>query len=107
VRSVRPGVDEYTLEGGRRIYLLADGRVVNLTVAEGQPAAVLDMSLASHALAAEHVVVRAHELERHVYGVPDEIDREVARLKLLTYGIAIDTLTEEQSRYLSSWDQGS
>jgi adenosylhomocysteinase len=104
-RGVRPGLDEYTLEDGRRIHLLADGRVVNLTVAEGQPAAVLDVGFASHALAAEHVVARGHELDRHVYGLPAEIDREVARLELLTHGIAIDTLTEAQGRYLSSWDQ--
>jgi adenosylhomocysteinase len=107
VRSVRPGVDEYTLEGGRRIYLLADGRVVNLTVAEGQPAAVLDMSLASHALAAEHVVVRAHELERHVYGVPDEIDREVARLKLESMGVTIEPMTPEQKAYSESYESGT
>ena len=105
VRTVRPNVGEYTLEGGRRIYLLAEGRLVNLVAAEGHPAAVLDISLASHALAAEHVVARAHELGRHVYEVPGAIDREVARLKLETLGIAIDTLTEEQRRYLSSWDQ--
>ena len=103
-RSVRPNVDEYTLEGGRRVYLLAEGRVVNLAAAEGNPAAVMDVSSASQALAAEYIVANAHELERHVYDIPNEIDREVARLKLETLGIAIDTLTEEQERYLSSWD---
>lgn len=104
VRTVRPNVDEYVLEGGRRIYLLAEGRIVNLAAAEGHPAAVMDMSFANHALAAEHVVANAHELDRHVYDVPGAIDREVARLKLETLGIAIDTLTQEQRRYLSSWD---
>lgn len=104
VRSIRPNVDEYTLEGGRRVYLLAEGRVVNLAAAEGNPAAVLDVSFAGQALAAEYLVANAHGLERHVYDVPDEIDREVARLKLESLGIAIDLLTEEQERYLSSWD---
>jgi adenosylhomocysteinase len=104
VRTVRPHVDEYTLDGGRRIYLLAEGRVVNLAAADGNPASVMDVSFASHALAAEHIVANAHELERHVYDLPGELDREVARLKLGTLGLAIDTLTEEQERYLSSWD---
>lgn len=107
VDTVRPNVAEYRLEGGRRLYLLAEGRVVNLAAGEGNPAAVLDVSFANQALAAEHLVANAHELERRVYGVPDEIDREVARLKLETLGIAVDTLTEEQERYLSSWDPGS
>lgn len=104
VRSVRPNVDEYTLDGNRRVYLLAEGRVVNLAAGEGNPAAVLDVSFASQALAAEHLVSNAHELERRVYDLPGELDREVARLKLASLGIAVDTLTEEQERYLSSWD---
>jgi len=107
VDTVRPNVAEYRLEGGRRLYLLAEGRVVNLAAGEGNPAAVLDVSFANQALAAEHLVANAHELERRVYDIPDEIDREVARLKLETLGIAVDTLTEEQERYLSSWDPGS
>jgi adenosylhomocysteinase len=105
VRTVRPNLEEYTLDGGRRISLLAEGRVVNLAAAEGRPAAVVDLSLAVQALAAEQIVASAHSLERHVYPVPKEIDREIARLKLETMGIGIDTLTEEQERYLSSWDQ--
>lgn len=104
VRSVRRNVDEYTLEGGRRIYLLAEGRVVNVVAADGQPAAAMDLSFANHALAAEFIVANAHRLERRVYDVPGAIDREVARLKLETLGVTIDTLTEEQERYLSSWD---
>jgi adenosylhomocysteinase len=105
VRGIRANVDEYTLESGRRVYVLAEGRVVNLAAAEGNPAAVMDVSFASQAFAAEHIVANAHDLERRVYDLPAEIDREVARLKLEALGIAIDTLTEEQERYLSSWDQ--
>ena len=92
---------------GRRIYLLADGRLVNLSAAEGHPAAVMDMSFANQALAVEYAIENAGKLERRVYEVPDEIDREIARLKLDTMGIAIDALTEEQSRYLASWDEGT
>ncbi len=106
-REVRPNVAEFVFADGRRVYLLAEGRLVNLAAAEGHPAAVMDMSFANQALAAEYVVANAGELERHVYDVPDEIDREIARLKLETMGVAIDTLTEEQERYLSSWDEGT
>jgi len=106
-REVRPNVTEFVFADGRRVYLLAEGRLVNLAAAEGHPAAVMDMSFANQALAAEYVVANAGELERHVYDVPDEIDREIARLKLETMGVAIDTLTEEQERYLSSWDEGT
>ena len=106
-REARPNVVEFALESGRRVYVLAEGRLVNLAAAEGHPAAVMDMSFANQALSAEHVVANAAELERHVYDVPSEIDREIARLKLETLGIRIDTLTEEQKRYLSSWDEGT
>ncbi|MCL4290887.1 MAG: adenosylhomocysteinase [Thermoleophilia bacterium] len=106
-REVRPNVAEFVFADGRRVYLLAEGRLVNLAAAEGHPAAVMDMSFANQALAAEYVVANAGELERRVYDVPDEIDREIARLKLETMGVAIDTLTEEQERYLSSWDEGT
>lgn len=106
-REVRPNVAEFMFADGRRVYLLAEGRLVNLAAAEGHPAAVMDMSFANQALAAEYVVANAGELERRVYDVPDEIDREIARLKLETMGVAIDTLTEEQERYLSSWDEGT
>jgi adenosylhomocysteinase len=106
-REARPLVDEFTLADGRRLYLLADGRLVNLSAAEGHPAAVMDMSFANQALSAEYAVEHAGELERRVYVVPAHIDREIARLKLETMGVEIDTLTEEQERYLSSWDEGT
>jgi adenosylhomocysteinase len=106
-RTVRPGVEEYALEDGRRVYLLGEGRLVNLAAAEGHPAAVMDMSFANQALSAEHIVRHAGELERHVYDVPAEIDAEIARLKLATMGVEIDVLTDEQRRYLSSWDEGT
>jgi adenosylhomocysteinase len=106
-REARALVDEYTLADGRRIYLIGDGRLVNLAAAEGHPAIVMDMSFANQALSAEWVVGQGASLERKVYDVPDEIDREIARLKLETMGIAIDTLTEEQARYLASWDEGT
>jgi adenosylhomocysteinase len=106
-RTARPFVEEFRLEDGRRIYLVADGRLVNLGAAEGHPAAVMDMSFANQALSAEFVVNHASELERKVYVVPEEIDREIARLKLETMGVEIDELTEEQARYLASWDEGT
>jgi adenosylhomocysteinase len=100
-------VEEFRLEDGRRLYLLAEGRLVNLSAAEGHPAAVMDMSFANQALSAEFVVAHAGELEPRVYDVPEEIDREIARLKLETTGVEIDELTEEQARYLASWDEGT
>jgi adenosylhomocysteinase len=106
-RRVRDYVDEYTLADGRRIYLLAEGRLVNLSAAEGHPAAVMDMSFANQSLAAEYMVAHHAELQKKVYGVPAEIDAEIARLKLATMGVAIDTLTDEQAKYLASWDQGT
>jgi adenosylhomocysteinase len=106
-REARPFVDEYELGDGRRIFLLGEGRLINLAAAEGHPAAVMDMSFANQALAAEHLARNSSDLERKVYDVPEEIDNEIARLKLETMGIAIDTLTPEQERYLSSWDQGT
>jgi adenosylhomocysteinase len=106
-REARAQVDEYTLADGRRVYLIADGRLVNLAAAEGHPAIVMDMSFANQALSAEWVVANGASLERRVYDVPKEIDEEIARLKLATMGIEIDQLTEEQSRYLASWDEGT
>jgi adenosylhomocysteinase len=106
-RHAREFVEEFTLEDGRRLYLIAEGRLVNLGAAEGHPALVMDMSFANQALAAEYAVQNAATLERKVYPVPDEIDREIARLKLATMGIDIDVLTEEQARYLASWDEGT
>jgi adenosylhomocysteinase len=106
-RTARPFVEEFLMEDGRRIYLIADGRLVNLGAAEGHPAAVMDMSFANQALSAEFVVEHAPELERKVYVVPEEIDREIARLKLEATGVEIDQLTEEQAHYLASWDEGT
>jgi len=107
VRQVRPSVQEYKLRDGRRLNVLGEGRLINLAGAEGHPAAVMDMSFANQALCAEYVAANASTLEKRVYDVPDEIDKEVARLKLNAMGIAIDTLTEEQERYLSSWEEGT
>src|SRR6266550_321470 len=106
-RTLRQFVDEFRLEDGRRIYLIADGRHVNLAAAEGHPAQVMDMSFANQALSAEYMVANATSLERRVYPVPEEIDREIARLKLATMGIDIDHLTDEQASYLASWDEGT
>jgi adenosylhomocysteinase len=106
-RKARPFVEEYELNDGRRIFLLGEGRLINLAAAEGHPAAVMDMSFANQALSAEHLARHASELERKVYVVPEEIDKEIAKLKLETMGIAIDQLTAEQEKYLSSWDQGT
>jgi len=106
-RRIRPFVDEYTLPDGRRIHLLAEGRLVNLAAAEGHPSAVMDMSFANQALCAEYILRHADELERTVYGVPEEIDREIARLKLQAMGVEIDVLTPEQEKYLASWEEGT
>ncbi len=107
VRRVREFVDEYTMADGRRLHLLAEGRLVNLGAAEGHPAAVMDMSFANQALSAEHVVRHAKELSPQVYGVPRELDDDIARLKLDAMGVEIDALTDEQRHYLSSWEQGT
>jgi len=106
-RRIRAFVDEYTMADGRRLHLLGEGRLVNLSAAEGHPAAVMDMSFANQALAAEWVVKQRGGLEPRVYEVPLEIDTEVARLKLRAMGVEIDTLTDEQERYLHSWEQGT
>ena len=106
-RMAREFVEEFTLADGRRIYLIADGRLVNLAAAEGHPALVMDMSFANQALGVEYAVQHAGELERKVYPVPAEIDKEIARLKLATMGVEIDMLTEEQAKYLASWDEGT
>ena len=106
-RKAREFVEEFTLADGRRLYLVADGRLVNLSAAEGHPALVMDMSFANQALGLEYASRHAGELDRKVYPVPAEIDREIARLKLATMGIDIDQLTEEQAKYLASWDEGT
>jgi adenosylhomocysteinase len=106
-RRIRDFVDEYRLPGERRLYLLAEGRLVNLGAAEGHPAAVMDMSFANQALAAEWIAKNHEGLEPRVYGVPPEIDSDVARLKLQAMGVEIDHLTPEQEAYLGSWEQGT
>jgi adenosylhomocysteinase len=106
-RTVRPFVEEYSLDGGRRLYVLGEGRLINLAAAEGHPAAVMDMSFANQALAAEHIVKHGRALERRVWSVPREIDREIARLKLASLGVQIDELTPQQESYLASWRQGT
>ena len=107
VRQVRPAVQEYKMRDGRRLHVLAEGRLINLAAAEGHPAAVMDMSFANQALCAAYIAANATTLEKRVYDVPDEIDKEVAQLKLHAMGIAIDTLTAEQERYLNSWEEGT
>ena len=106
-RMAREFVEEFTMDDGRRIYLVAEGRLVNLGAAEGHPALVMDMSFANQALSAEWVIQNAATLERKVYDVPKDIDDEIARLKLATMGIELDTLSEEQAKYLASWDEGT
>jgi adenosylhomocysteinase len=99
--------DEFTLPDGRRLYLLGEGRLVNLAAAEGHPASVMDMSFANQALTAEHLAKHGKSLGKRVYPVPTEIDRQVARLKLAAMGIAIDALTPEQARYLADYQTGT
>ncbi len=106
-RPARAFVEEFVRPDGARLYLLAEGRLVNISAAEGHPAIVMDMSFANQALATEYAVRHAASLERRVYPVPREIDEEIARLKLATMGVSIDALTPEQARYLASWDEGT
>ncbi len=106
-RVVRDFVEEYTLRNGRRIYLLGEGRLINLASAEGHPSQVMDMSFANQALCAEYMVRNAKRLEKKVYSVPPAIDKKVARLKLRSLGIRIDRLTPEQKKYLTSWETGT
>ncbi len=106
-RRIRPYVDEYRIQDGRKLFLLGEGRLVNLAAAEGHPAAVMDMSFANQALGAEWIAINHSKLENQVYELPDDIDQEIARLKLHAMGIGIDYLTEEQARYLTSWQEGT
>jgi len=106
-RESRPLVDEYSLKDGRKIYLLGEGRLVNLATAEGHPAAVMDMSFANQALSAEYMLQNGKTLEKKVYPVPEALDRQIARLKLDSMGVQIDKLTPEQEQYLASWDEGT
>jgi adenosylhomocysteinase len=106
-RSVRPNVEEFRLRDGRRVYVLAEGRLVNLAAAEGHPAAVMDMSFANQALTVEYLAREGRSLAPGVYPVPAAIDRQVARVKLEASGVLIDTLSAEQERYLGSWEEGT
>ncbi len=106
-RRIRPFVDEYTLNNGRRLHLLGEGRLINLAAAEGHPASVMDMSFANQALCLEYIVKNRGRLETKVYSVPEEIDKQVARLKLNSMGVNIDNLTAEQEKYLTSWEEGT
>jgi len=106
-RPARPLVDEYVMRDGRKLYLLGEGRLVNLAVAEGHPAAVMDMSFANQALAVEYLLKNASQLEKQVYPVPEAIDRQIARLKLDSMGILVDRLSPEQEQYLASWSEGT
>lgn len=106
-KTIRPSLEEYTLKNGKRVYLLAEGRLVNLAAAEGHPAEVMDMSFANQALAAEYFVQNKGKLKAQVYVLPKKLDVQVASLKLKAMGIQIDKLTQEQKRYLSSWTEGT
>ncbi|HXE75917.1 MAG TPA: adenosylhomocysteinase [Candidatus Xenobia bacterium] len=106
-RTTRDNVDEYTLPDGRKLYLLGEGRLVNLAAAEGHPAGVMDMSFANQALTIEYLNKHVGELKKQVYPVPEELDRQVARMKLASMGFAVDHLTPEQERYLNSWAEGT
>jgi adenosylhomocysteinase len=106
-RHVRDSVDQYILKDGRRINLLAEGRLVNLAAAEGHPSSVMDMSFANQALSAEYLVKHSKELPKDVFAVPTDIDKEIARLKLEAMGVTIDKLTPVQHAYLSSWEEGT
>jgi adenosylhomocysteinase len=106
-RRIREFVDEYTMSDGRCLYLLGEGRLINLTAAEGHPASVMDMSFANQALCLEYIAKNRESLKARVYPVPEEIDKLVARLKLSSMGVEIDALTAEQKEYLSSWQEGT
>ncbi len=106
-KTARPYVEEYRLKSGKRLFLLGEGRLINLAAAEGHPAMVMDMSFANQALSVEYLVKRASKLQKSVYVVPEAIDKEVARLKLKSMGTTIDTLTPEQSKYLATWSEGT
>jgi len=106
-RLVRPFVEQYEFKDGRLVFLLGEGRLINLAAAEGHPASVMDMSFANQALSAEYMIKNGATLEKKVYGVPDVIDREIARLKLQSMGVTVDKLTAEQNKYLNSWEEGT
>ena len=105
-RTMRPNLEEYNLKSGKKLYLLAEGRLVNLASAEGHPSEVMDMSFANQALSVEYLV-KKKKLEPKVYSVPKEIDDTVAKLKLTSMGVKIDTLTPKQKKYIASWEEGT
>ncbi len=107
VRKIRNYIEEFSLENGKKIYILGEGRLINLAAAEGHPSSVMDMSFANQALSAEYLLKNLGLLGKKVYSVPEEIDKEIARLKLQSLGIKIDTLTKEQEKYLNSWEMGT
>ena len=107
IRTMRDCVQEFTLVNRRRVYLLAEGRLVNLGAAEGHPAIVMDMSFANQALSAEWVTQNYESLDKKVYRVPQDIDSEIARIKLKSMGVSIDTLTKNQETYLAAWETGT
>jgi adenosylhomocysteinase len=106
-RHVRPFVEEFTLPDGRVLFLLGEGRLINLAAAEGHPASVMDMSFANQSLSAVHIFQHGHELAHAVYSVPESIDQQIAQLKLAAMGVRIDGLTEQQQHYLASWQEGT
>jgi adenosylhomocysteinase len=106
-KHVRPFVEEFSMKDGRKIYLLGEGRLINLAAAEGHPASVMDMSFANQALASEYMVKNASQLKAQVYSVPEAIDRQIAKLKLESMGIQVDKLTPDQEQYLASWSEGT
>src|ERR1700729_1915520 len=106
-KPARPFVDEYAMKDGRRLYLLGEGRLINLAAAEGHPAVVMDMSFANQALASEYMVKNAKDLKPQVYSVPENIDRQIAKLKLESMGVHVDKLTADQEHYLASWSEGT
>jgi adenosylhomocysteinase len=106
-RKIREFVDEYTLNNGKKVHILGEGRLINLAAAEGHPSMVMDMSFANQALSAEYLTTNAKMLEKKVYPVPKDIDNSIAALKLASMGVAVDVLTEEQTKYLSSWQEGT
>jgi adenosylhomocysteinase len=106
-REIRPFVEEFTLQDGKKVFVLGEGRLINLAAAEGHPASVMDMSFANQALSLEYLIMNEGKLSVGVHVVPKEIDREIARLKLIAMGIEIDVLTPEQEAYLSSWESGT
>jgi adenosylhomocysteinase len=106
-RATRDFVDEYTMKNNRKIYVLGEGRLINLAAAEGHPASVMDMSFANQAFSAEYMAKNYRRLQKQVYTVPENIDKNIAYLKLKSMGIKIDTLTAEQKKYLASWEMGT